>query len=299
LSAFEADRSDQFPLPPQKVPYSAALFMKAAKEAGFHPFLGPSANASQPYTNPYGCQMGPCNSCGSGYACYNYSKASPNVNILPALRQAAGFELRTNSNVLRVNLDDSNRRATGVTYITPQGDTVDQPADLVILATFAYNNARLFMLSGIGKQYEPRTGEGTVGKNLSYQNMATIRTYFDVGKNTKPFIGAGGNAVAIDDFNGDHYDHGPLGFVGDSPAWCKQAGTKPISSIPAPYGMPSWGKGWKKAVKDNFTNTVSFDAHGTNMAYPDCYLDLDPDYRDQYGQPLLRFTSTGRTTTSR
>jgi gluconate 2-dehydrogenase alpha chain len=289
---FEADRSDQFPLPPQKNPYSAALFMKAAKEAGFHPFFGPSANASQPYTNPYGCQMGPCNFCGfcSGYACYNYSKASPNVNILPALRQVPHFELRANSNVLRINLDDSQRRATGVTYVTPQGDTVDQPADLVILATFAYNNARLFMLSGIGRQYNPRTGEGTVGKNLTYQNMSTIRTYFDVGKNTNPFIGAGGNSVAVDDFNGDHYDHGPLGFVGGSPAWCNQAGTKPISGIPVPDGMPSWGKGWKKAVKDCYTNTVSFDVHGTNMAYRDCYLDLDPDYRDQYGQPLLRFT---------
>jgi choline dehydrogenase-like flavoprotein len=110
------------------------------------------------------------------------------------------------------------------------------------------------------------------------------------GKNTNPFIGAGGNAVAVDDFNGDHYDHGPLGFVGGSPAWCNQTGTKPISGIPVPDGMPSWGKGWKKAVKDNFTNTVSFDVHGTNMAYRDCYLDLDPDYRDQYGQPLLRFT---------
>jgi gluconate 2-dehydrogenase alpha chain len=43
-------------------------------------------------------------------------------------------------------------------------------------------------------------------------------------------------------------------------------------------------------VKDNYTNTASFDVHGTNMAYRDCYLDLDPNYRDHYGQPLLRFT---------
>jgi gluconate 2-dehydrogenase alpha chain len=224
---------------------SAVLFMKAAKEAGFYPFFGPSANAPQPYTNPYGCQMGPCNFCGfcSGYACYNYSEASPNVNILPALRQVPHFKLRANSNVLRINLDDSQRRATGVTYVTPQGDTVDQPADLVI---FAYNNARLFMLSGIGRQYDPRTGEGTVGKNLTYQNMSTIRTYFDVGKNTNPFIGAGGNAVAVDDFNGNHYDHGPLGFVGGSPAWCNQAGTKPISGIPVPDGMPSWGRAGRR-----------------------------------------------------
>jgi gluconate 2-dehydrogenase alpha chain len=192
--------------------------------------------------------------------------------------------------VLRVNLDDSTRRATAVTYMTPQGDTIDQPADLVILATFAYNHSRLFILSGIGKQYDPRTGEGTVGKNLAYQNMSTIWTYFDVGKNTNPFIGAGGNAVAVDDFNGDHYDHAPLGFVGGSPTWCNQAGNEPISGIPVPDGMPSWGKGWKKAVKDHYINTVSFDVHGTNMAYRDCYLDLDPDYRDQYGQSLLRFT---------
>ena len=287
---FEADRSDRFPLPPQKNPYSSALFMKAAKEVGFHPFLAPSANASQPYTNPYGCQMGPCNFCGfcSGYACYNYSKASPNVNILPALRQVPHFELRPNCNVLRVNLDNTKRKATGVTYVTPQGDTVDQPADLVIVGTFAYNNARLFMLSGIGKQYDPRTGEGAVGKNFTYQTMATVRTFFDPGKNTNPFIGAGGNGVAVDDFNG--YDHGPLGFVGGSPVWCNQAGTKPISGIPVPDGVPSWGKSWKKAVKENYTNTVSFDVHGSNMAYRDCYLDLDPDYKDQYGQPLLRFT---------
>ena len=32
------------------------------------------------------------------------------------------------------------------------------------------------------------------------------------------------------------------------------------------------------------------DAHGTNMAYRDCYLSLDPTYRDAYGQPLLRMT---------
>ncbi|MFO7073703.1 GMC family oxidoreductase, partial [Pseudomonas aeruginosa] len=69
------------------------------------------------WTNPYGVQMGPCNFCGfcSGYACYMYSKASPNLNILPALRQTPLFELRANCNVLKVNLDSDGRQATGVT----------------------------------------------------------------------------------------------------------------------------------------------------------------------------------------
>ncbi len=67
--------------------------------------------------------MGPCNFCGfcSGYACYMYSKRSPNLNILPALRQTPLFELRANCNVLKVNLDSDGRQATGVTYVDAQG----------------------------------------------------------------------------------------------------------------------------------------------------------------------------------
>ena len=103
---------------------------------GYHPYNLPSANTSDSYTNPYGAQMGPCNFCGfcSGYACYMYSKASPNVNILPALRMEKRFELRTNANVLKVNLTDDKSRATGVNYVDAQGREIEQPADLVIRA---------------------------------------------------------------------------------------------------------------------------------------------------------------------
>lgn len=92
-NAFAPDRSDDFPLPAQKNTWSAQLFEKAAREVGYHPYNLPSANTSDSYTNPYGAQMGPCNFCGycSGYACYMYSKASPNVNILPALRQESAL----------------------------------------------------------------------------------------------------------------------------------------------------------------------------------------------------------------
>ncbi|MCK8788107.1 GMC family oxidoreductase [Roseomonas sp. NAR14] len=289
---FEADRSSPFPLPAQKNTYSAELFRRAALEVGFHPFSIPSANTSAPYTNPYDCQMGPCNFCGfcSGYACYMYSKASPNVNILPALRDDPEFELRPGCEVLRVDLDSTGRQATGVTYADAEGNTVTQPARLVIVATFAYNNARLLLLSRIGQPYDPRSGEGTVGRNFNYQNMATIKAFFDTDKYVDPFIGAGGNGVAFDDFNGDHFDHGPLGFVGGSPCWVNQAGNKPASGIALPAGSPGWGAAWKKAARDAYRHTVSMDAHGTNLSYRDCYLSLDPTYRDAWGQPLLRMT---------
>src|ERR1700712_1272937 len=60
---FDAWRSDNFPLPPQKSPYTSHLFGKAATEVGLHPFVEPSANLSQSYTNTYGCQMGACTFC--------------------------------------------------------------------------------------------------------------------------------------------------------------------------------------------------------------------------------------------
>jgi len=289
---FAPDRSNDFPLPAQMRPVSAQRFGKAAAELGYHPYDLPSANASGPYSNPYGCQMGPCNFCGycSGYVCYNYSKASPNVNVLPALRQSPLFELRTQAHVLQVDLSADRRTATGVAYVDAQGREVEQPADIVILSAFQFHNVRLMLLSGIGEPYDPASGQGTVGRNFAYQNMATIKAFFSGEMHANPFIGAGGNGIAIDDFNADNFDHGPAGFVGGSPMWVNQAGVKPISGIALPEGVPGWGSAWKQAVAEYYTHTVSMDAHGAHMSYRDNYLSLDPTYRDAHGRPLLRMT---------
>jgi gluconate 2-dehydrogenase alpha chain len=52
------------------------------------------------------------------------------------------------------------------------------------------------LLSGIGKPYDPISGEGVVGRNFAYQNMATIKAFFDKDTHTNNFIGAGGNGGA-------------------------------------------------------------------------------------------------------
>lgn len=289
---YAPDRSDRFPLQAQKRTYSAQLFAKAAESVGYHPYDLPSANTSGPYTNTYGAQMGPCNFCGycSGYACYMYSKASPNVNIWPALKQEPKFELRANSNVLRVNLTDDKKKATGVTYIDAQGQEIEQPADIVVLAAFQFHNVHLMLLSGIGQPYNPITNEGVVGRNFAYQNLSTIKAFFDQNTYTNNFIGAGGAGVAVDDFNADNFDHGPHGFVGGSPFWVNQAGTKPISGLPTEPGTPAWGSDWKGAIKQAYNHHVSMDAHGAHQSYRVNYMDLDPNYTDVYGQPLLRMT---------
>jgi gluconate 2-dehydrogenase alpha chain len=289
---FDPDRSAPFPLPPMQVNRVAGLFGHAAKAVGYHPFTIPAANASQAYTNPYGCQMGACTFCGycSGYACYNSSKASPNVNILPALRQEPKFELRANSDVVKIVTDNTGKIATGVMYVDAQGTNVMQPADLVILSTFAYNNPYLLLLSGIGTPYDSQTGEGTVGRNFVYQNESEVAIFLNNETPLNNFLGAGGNGIAIDDFNSDHFDHTDVGFVGGAAIWSNPAGNKPITGLSLPTGSPSWGSAWKKAAVENYGHFVGVSISGANMPNRANFLDLDPTYKDHLGRPLLRLT---------
>jgi gluconate 2-dehydrogenase alpha chain len=288
----EAWRSKEFPLPPLKDVYGAQLFAKAARELGYEPFPIPAANASQPYTNPYGVRLGPCNFCGfcEDFGCYMYSKASPQTTIHPVLLQKKNFELRTRCQVLRVNRDASGKVATGVTYIDAQGREIEQPADIVVLSAFQMHNVRLLLLSGIGAPYDPATGAGVVGRNFAYQMNGGVNAFLPKGTQLNPFIGVGGGGQAIDDFNGDNFDHGPLGFIGGANVRHNRTGGRPIGQAGVPKGTKNWGSGWKAAVQDSYQRMMTVVAQGSVMSYRDNYLSLDPTYRDAYGQPLLRVT---------
>jgi len=289
---FEGSRSRDFPLPPNPNYLGAEMFYGAARNMGWHPYPIPAANASRPYVNPYGCQMGPCNFCGfcSDYGCLNYSKASPNVCILPVLRQRDGFELRTNAHVQKVNLDSSGKRATGVTYLDAEGHEIEQPADIVLLCAFSLYNVHLMLLSGIGQAYDPATNEGTVGRNYSYQNLNRVTLFFGKDVQANQFIGNGGAGTTMDDLNGNQLDNGKAGFVGGGLIWARQPGNGPVRGITVPKGTPAWGTKWKRAVVDSFRHSFYYEVQGACMSYREHYLSLDPTYKDGFGRPLLRMT---------
>lgn len=289
---FEGRRSQAFPLPPLPDHPTGRLFSAAAKGLGYKPFALPAGNASGPYMNEYGCQLGPCNFCGfcSDYGCLNYSKATPHTAINPALMRKPNFELRTHAHVTRVNTDASGKRATGVTYIDAQGNEVEQPAEMVVLAAFQLHNVRLMLSSKIGTPYNPDTGEGVVGRNFCYQLLSSVNMFWDKDVYINQFMGAGGGGQAIEEFNADNFDHSKLGFIGGGIIWGRQTGNGPVRGIPTPKGTPKWGTEWKQSIKDNFLHTGRIEAQCSNMAYRQNFLDLDPTYRDAYGEPLLRMT---------
>lgn len=288
---FEGWRSDEYPNPPMEMTFSQDRFEASALTMGLHPFPAPSANLSRAYTNPLGVQLAPCSYCGfcEKYGCGNYSKASPQTTIIPVLMTKPNFSLRTYCEVLHVDQHPDRTRATGVTYIDVHGELFEQPAEIVILCGYQLSNTRLMMLSGIGEIYDPRTGEGLVGKNYTYQVMSSVDVFFE-NEYTNQFIGAGALGMVVDDYNGDNFDHSGLGFIGGAyiASWTTNA--RPIESHPVPEGTPEWGSAWKRAVIDNFLKHNGLSVHGASMAYRQNYLDLDPTYRDRYGRPLMRMT---------
>jgi gluconate 2-dehydrogenase alpha chain len=288
---FEGARQRDFPNPPMEMTYGPMLFAKAAEEIGLHPFPAPSANMSRAYTNPLGVQLGPCTYCGfcEKFACGNYSKASPQTTILPVLMRKDNFTLKTESEVVRINLDSTKKRAVSVTYVDTQGREFEQPAELIILTAFILHNVHLLLASGIGTPYDPSTGKGTLGKNYAYQIVSSVDVFFD-DKLINPFIGAGALGMIVDDFNGDNFDHSQLDFVGGGYIALWNTNGRPIETHPVPGGTPAWGAKWKKAVVQNYLRSASIATHGAVMSDRRNYLDLDPTYRDVHGRPLLRMT---------
>lgn len=290
---YEGARSNPFPAQPLPPILSSQLFAKAARELGYKPFPVLAANSTTAYTNPYGVRMGPCNLCGfcEGFGCFLYSKAAPQTTIIPVLTGRPNLEVRHNAYATRILLDKGGKLATGVRYIDAHGKQVDQPAAMVVLASFQLNNVRMLLLSGIGEPYDPATGKGTVGKNYAYQMVSSTTAYFDEDVHMNPFIGAGAaGQQAIDEFNADHFDHGGHGFVGGAMIFAGATGGRPIVQMPLPPDAPRWGSGWKSAVRKHYAHTSSVATMGSVMSYRDRYLDLDPTYRDAHGLPLLRMT---------
>lgn len=71
-----------------------------------------------------------------------------------------------------MELDQARRHARGVTYVDAAGQEVFQPAEMVVLCAFSINNVRLLLLSGIGRPYDPATGQGVVGRNYTHQTTS-------------------------------------------------------------------------------------------------------------------------------
>lgn len=289
---FEAPRRGEYPQPPLENTEAGLIFQRAVEDMGYKPFPMPAANSSRPYTNPDGQQLGQCQYCGhcERFICEAQAKATPQVLLYPMLLQRKGFEIRLGTQVLGLDYDRAARRVRGVRYLDLlSGEEYEQPAEMVVLAAFTMSNTRLLLLSGIGEAYDPVRNRGGVGSNFCYQTGAGVSVFFK-DRWINPFMASGSTATVIDEFNNDNFDHGGLGFLGGAYISAGVFNGRPIGHRPLPPGTPRWGTRWKQATAEWYAHAFEIGAEASCYPNRQNYLDLDPVYRDAYGQPLLRLT---------
>jgi gluconate 2-dehydrogenase alpha chain len=200
------------------------------------------------------------------------------------------FTLLTECTALYIDKAEDGKTVTGVTFRDSDGNTGFQPADIVCLSAYQLDNVRLLLLSKIGKAYDHATGEGTLGRAYNYQTMSMGYLYYE-NEHMNPFISTGALSTQIDDFNGDNFDHTGLGFLGGAGIQALSDQGTPLSMTDRlPPNSKMWGSAWKKTFQKSYQNYAKIQGQGTSYSHRDSYLSLDPNYKDENGQPLLRLT---------
>jgi gluconate 2-dehydrogenase alpha chain len=282
---FEGPRRREYPLPPLRWSGWNEMMNAAAKSLGWHPWPGPAAIRSRAYKSLPGCQY--CGFCTSN-GCHTDAKGSTFLTAIAEAERTKRLHVVPLARATKVTTD-RHGRATGVTYLKG-GKKYFQPADVVLVATYTYENTRLLLLSK-SKAFPKGLSNthGQVGKHYISHLFGGANGIIP-GRQLNRFSGPGAQRVSLDDWNGDNFDHTGLGFIGGG-VMDSRMENKPIgASRSTPPSVPRWGGAWKDWIKKN-GNSVG-DAFGQmeSLAYEDNYLDLDPKVKDPQGFPVVRVT---------
>ena len=106
------------------------------------------------------------------------------------------------------------------------------------------------------------------------------------------WYGANAQAVVVNDWADDNFDHSGLGFIGGASLTMNHE-VHPIASADMPtFGRaPAWGSKWKAFVRRE-RRPLAGSLRAVQLAsLREHYLDLDPEVKDPLGDPVCRITS--------
>jgi gluconate 2-dehydrogenase alpha chain len=284
---FEGMRARGYPMPALRWTDFLERMASVARSLDWHPFPGPAAINSRSYQNRSGCMYhGFCNRGG----CHVDAKNSTAVTTIPRAQATGRFKVVTRAHVTTIDAD-TNGLVTGVNYVT-DGVEYFQPAKVVLLASYTYENARLLLLSK-SKAYANglSNNHGQVGRHyFSHHMLAGVSALFPW--NTNSWYGLPAQGVAVDNWADDNFDHSGLDFIGGGNLWV-YSDRRPIGAAGTDtFGMvPRWGSAWKTFIKENADRTNNAYIQKTTLPYEDNYLDLDPVVKDPLGFPVCRITA--------
>ncbi len=288
-NVFESPRQREYPMPPLRQSGYNEHMAHAAKQLGWKPFPGPAAINSQEYKGRPGCAFhGYCSRGG----CHISAKNSTAVTTIPEALKTRNLKIFDRAQVTRV-ASDNHSRVTGVTYIR-DGKEYFQPAKVVLIGSYTYENTRLLLLSkskawpnGLSNNH------GQVGKHYIGHWGGGVIALFPQDINV--WYGTPSQATLVDEWADDSFDHSGLGFIGGG-SMSAYTEKHPIeaASMDTFGRAPAWGSGWKKFVRENAGRWTQCYIQTNTFPYENTWLDLDDEVRDPLGDPVCRITSGPR-----
>ncbi len=288
-NVFEGPRSREYPMPPLRSTDFIDRMADAARRLGWHPFHPPAAINSQPRANRGSCAYH--GYCATG-GCHVNAKGSTAVTTIPEALRTKHLTIFDMAHVTRIDAG-ADGRVTGVRYVRA-GHEYFQPAKVVLLASYTYENARLLLLSS-SRAYPKglSNNHGQVGRHfIAHYSTGAVTALFPFAVNI--WYGLPAQGIAVDDFADDAYDHSGVGFIGGTSLHVRTERHPIEAAATDTYGKaPAWGAQWKKFVHENAARVANTYMQTSSFPYEGCYLDLDPAVRDPLGDPVCRITTGG------
>jgi gluconate 2-dehydrogenase alpha chain len=284
---FEGPRARAYPMPPLRGTGFTDMMANAARSLGWHAFPGPAAINSGRYGNRSACVYH--GFCARG-GCHVNAKGSTAVTTIPKAQRSKRLDLVTEAHVTRLDVG-RNGRVSAVRYLKGGTEYV-QPASVVLLASYVYENVRLLLLStspafpkGLSNNH------GQVGRHyFSHNQVSTVSALFP--RDLNAWYGLPAQGVAVDNWADDNFDHAGLDFIGGGNLWI-YSDRRPVGAASmSTFGRaPRWGSQWKAFVKQNADRVNTAYLQKTTLPYEDNFLDLDPVVKDPLGDPVCRITA--------
>jgi choline dehydrogenase-like flavoprotein len=279
---FDPPRSKPYPLPPMPVKSSGVLFERGARKLGWHPFPAPLAILSKPYQGRIPCQH--CGFC-EGFGCEMGAKSSPLPYIIPQALATGRCEIRPDSYVRKIELDQQGR-AVGAVYLDKSGKENLQHARAVVVSSNGSETPRLLLLSKSSKFPDGlANSSGLVGKYLMFNTDSSTMGKFEHPLNEYKSVEA---TRVIHDFYEVDPKQGFYGGGGIDARFLFFPISFPMWGLPP--NVPQWGSSFKKVLTQYFNYTMMCAGHGTSLPVEANSISLDDQVKDAWGLPAMRVT---------
>jgi choline dehydrogenase-like flavoprotein len=218
--------------------------------------------------------------------------------LIPPARQSGNLTIRTDAMVYEVNLDRSGR-ARGVSFVDCRtGAHHSVQAKAVVLAASSCETARILLNSKDSQSTDGLANDhGLVGRNLMDSAAVTIYAQFPAleGMPLRQDDGLGGGTLAHVYVPWWGYQQQaarkldfPRGYHIELGGGRKMPSTSYLRRL-ADLCNHTHGASLREELCRKYGSVQYFHCNGEMISNPDCYCEIDPDVKDRWGIPVLKF----------